>query len=211
MRSTASGATSLSVIPFPFWFTSGIAFPTAAQFPLATGLPTTDGVPFQGDFDGDGQTDLAFYDLATATWYMDDSKTGLASFPLGTVNSSVPVVGYFNANLPEEAGVYTFANGQGTWSVDAGNKGVVNQTFPASGQVPAGDTTIPVPGDYTGVGYDELAVYVRQTGQFLVQVPGTTTTLTILPPTGIPDLTSLVPVPGNYNPHLLIRQPSPAH
>ena len=60
---------------------------------------------------------------------------------------------------------------------------------------------IPVPGDYTGVGYDELAVYRPSTGQFLVLVPGangTTTTETISIP-GISvrrDLSSLVPVPG---------------
>ena len=73
----------------------------------------------------------------------------------------------------------------------------------------AGD--IPVPGDYTGVGYDELAVYRPSTGQFLVQVPGTSTPLVISLPAGTPDLSSLVPVPGNYNPYLNPSRPSVAH
>ena len=32
-------------------------------------------IPFQGDFDGDGLTDLAYYEPSNATWYMYDSKT----------------------------------------------------------------------------------------------------------------------------------------
>ena len=64
---------------------------------------------------------------------------------------------------------------------------------------------IPVPGDYTGVGFDELAVYRPSTGQFLVQVPGTTAPDVISIPGiggGTPDVSSLVPVPGNYKPVL---------
>ena len=75
------------------------------------------------------------------------------------------MVGYFDANAPEEVAVYTLANGQGTWSIASGITGLRTVAF---GQ--AGD--IPVPGEYTGVGYDELAVYRPSTGQFLVQVPG---------------------------------------
>ena len=41
-------------------------------------------IPFQGDFDGDGKTDLAYYQPSTATWFMYDSKSQTASsFVLG--------------------------------------------------------------------------------------------------------------------------------
>ena len=76
-----------------------------------------DVVPFQGDFDGDGLTDLAYYQLSTATWYMDDSLRGTSSFVLGTPNSSLPVVGYFDVNGPEEMAVFTIVNGKGVWSI----------------------------------------------------------------------------------------------
>ena len=73
--------------PAAFWFTSGTAF------------GPSDVTPFQGDFDGDGLTDLAYYQSSTATWYIDNSQNKtITSFTLGTPNSSIPVVGYFNAN-----------------------------------------------------------------------------------------------------------------
>ena len=42
---------------------------------------------------------------------------GTSSFVLGTANSSLPVVGYFDANGPEEMAVFTIVNGQGVWSI----------------------------------------------------------------------------------------------
>ena len=71
----------------------------------------------------------------------------------------------------KRSAVFTIVNGQGVWKIANGQTVTFGQT---------GD--IPVPGDYTGVGYDELAVYRPSTGQFLVLVPGaggTTTTETI--------------------------------
>ena len=159
--------------PAAFWFTSGTAFGPSSV------------TPFQGDFDGDGFTDLAYYQSSTATWFMFDSKANaMSSFALGTPNVSLPVVGYFNANAPEEAAVFT----NGVWTIANGRTVTFGQ---------AGD--IPVPGDYTGVGFDELAVYRPSTGQFLVQVPGTTPTTKMIPIPGIGGGTPNVPVPGAYD------------
>ena len=164
----------------PIWFTSGMAFGPA------------NAVPFQGDFDGDGKADLAYYQLNTATWVVEDSKTGgVSSFVLGTANSSVPVVGYFDANAPEEMAVFTIVNGQGVWSIASG----VSPRTVMFGQ--AGD--IPDPGNYDGLGYDQLAVYRPSTGQFLVLEPNGTTETLNLGVSNSPDLSSLVPVPGAYD------------
>jgi subtilisin-like proprotein convertase family protein len=228
---------------------------------------TANVVPFDGDFDADGLTDLAYYNLSTATWTIDYSSkyqpfvftgtlttgsatvtgisntTGLTigqdvtgtgipsgttiltingltatvtlsanatasgsqsltatvppvSFTMGTANSSVPVVGRFDANGPTEPAVFTInSQGQGVWSIASALTGTYTVTFGQTGD-------IPVPGDYGGLGYDQLAVYRPSTGQFLVYNPSTPnspTTLTIPGISTSPDLSSLVPVPGQYD------------
>ena len=149
--------------------------------------------PFQGDFDGDGYTDLAYYQSSTATWFMYDSKSNtVSSFALGTPNSSVPVVGYFDANAPEELAVFTVVNGQGVWTIASAISGLRTVTFGQSGD-------IPVPGDYDGLGYDELAVYRPTTGNFYVLEPNGTTKTLPLNVGSSPDIKKLVPVPGQYD------------
>jgi len=171
-----------SPAPPPFWFTSGTSFGPANV------------IPFQGDFDGDGYTDLAYYQSSTATWYMDDSKSNaVSSFALGTPNSSLPVVGYFDANAPEEAAVFTInAQGQGVWTIVSAFTGIRTVTFGQTGD-------IPVPGSYDGLGYDQIAVYRPSTGNFYVLEPNGNTETLKLGVGSSADLTSLVPVPGQYD------------
>ena len=193
-----SGATILSVNGTTSITLSANA--TASGFQTLSASTPANVVPFQGDFDGDGKTDLAYYQLSTATWYMYDSRSQTtSSFALGTPTSSIPVVGYFDVNAPEEVAVYTVVNGQGVWSIASAITGLHTVTLP----FPVQATDIPVPGNYDGVGHDELAIYRRTTGQYLVDDNGTTETINI-PGIGVgtPDLSSLVPVPGNYDPHL---------
>ena len=169
--------------PPPWFGSSGV--------PYAFG--PSNAVPFQGDFDGDGYTDLAYYQLSTATWYLNDSSQGTSSFQLGTPNSSVPVVGRFDANGPDETAAYTIVNGQGVWSIVSASAGLRTVTFGL-----AGDT--PVPGDYLGLGYDQIAVYRPSTGQFLVLNPANNNTVVLdLGLGNSADLASLVPAPGAYD------------
>ena len=197
-NATASGAKSLTASPGQ-WLVQptsvGPANPAAFWFTSGTAFGPSNVTPFQGDFDGDGLSELAYYQSSTATWYIDNSQNKtITSFTLGTPNSSVPVAGYFNANGPEQVAVFTIVNGLGVWKLSSGQTVTFGQT---------GD--IPVPGNYTGVGYDEMAVYRPSTGQFLVRVPGaggSTTTQTISIPgigVGTNDLSSLVPVPEAYD------------
>jgi hypothetical protein len=190
---TASGVQSLTADP-GVWLLEptsvGPANPSAFWVASGTAFGPSNVTPFQGDFDGDGYTDLAYYQSSTATWYMYDSKSNsTTSFALGTANLSIPVVGYFNVKGgPEEVAVFTIVNGQGVWTVAGGSPVTFGQ---------AGD--IPVPGDYSGLGYDQLAVYRPSTGNFYVLEPNGTTETLNLGVGGSPDLSSLVPVPGAYD------------
>jgi large repetitive protein len=170
-----------SPAPPPFWFNSG------------TPLGTSNAIPFQGDFDGDGQTDLAYYVPSTATWGMVDSKSKtFTSFALGTPNVSVPISGYFDANAPDEIGVFTIQSGMGVWSIVTATSGVRTVLFGAAGD-------IPVPGDYLGLGTDQIAVYRPSNGDFYVMQPNGSVTTLNPGVGGSPDLSSLVPVPGAYD------------
>ena len=173
----------------------GPAIPPAPGFWFASGTPfgPSNAIPFQGDFDGDGKSDLAYYVPSTATWAMVDSRSvTLSTFVLGTPNLSVPVVGYFDANAPEEVGAYTYVPGQGgVWNILSSTGGMRTVTIPIEVQ---GD--IPVPGAYDGLGYDQLAFYRPSTGIFYVLQPGGT--IEQLNP-GQGGSANLLPVPGAYD------------
>jgi subtilisin-like proprotein convertase family protein len=166
---------------------------------LAATVPANEVVPFDGDFDGDGVSDLVYYNLATATWTLFESSNaavqGPTTFSMGTPGASLPVVGHFDANGPSEEAVFTInAQGNGVWTVASVLSG--NHVF---GLGTAGD--IPLAGDFDAIGYDEAAVYRPSTGQFFVDNPITNQveTFTIPGLSSSADLASMVPVPGQYD------------
>ena len=89
----------------PTWFASGTALGTATDIPL------------QGDFDGDGKTDLATYNFTTAIWTFNDSSRGVSSFVFGTPSISLPVVGNFDGPGVTEFGVFDIVNNVGHWTI----------------------------------------------------------------------------------------------
>ena len=118
--------------------------------------------------------------------------TGSRRSRLGTANSSIPVVGYFDANAPEEMAVFTIVNGQGVWSIASG----VTPRTVTFGQ--AGD--IPAPGNYDGLGYDQVAVYRPSYRAVLgAGAEWFYGNAEPLASADQPDLSSLVPVPGAYD------------
>jgi hypothetical protein len=156
------------------WFIQGVSPGTGTNY----GSGTLD-VPLQGDFDGDGRTDLAVYRPSTATWLINQSTSGLISFGFGQPNVDIPVVADFNGTGRSVVGVYRPTTGQ--WFI-AGATGAP-QTFGGLGD-------IPVPGDYDGVGHAELAVYRPSTGQFFIA--GHANPIQVGQP-------GEVPVPGAYD------------
>ena len=114
-------------------------------------------IPFQGDLDGDGKTDLILYRPSTSQWFVQESSGGFQQYNFGAPGD-IPVVGDFDGVGHDELAVYQPSTGQ--WFV-AGHAGVF-ATF-------GGPSDIPVPlRNYYGTGQDVLAVFRPSTGQWFV-------------------------------------------
>ena len=122
----------------------------------AFGSGTLD-IPFQGDLDGDGKTDLILYRPSTSQWFVQESSGGFQQYNFGAPGD-IPVVGDFDGVGHDELAVYQPSTGQ--WFV-AGHAGVF-ATF-------GGPSDIPVAlRNYYGTGQDVLAVFRPSTGQWFV-------------------------------------------
>jgi hypothetical protein len=197
----------------PFAFTGTLTSGSAT----VTGVSSSTGLTIGQDVAGPGipaGTTILAINTLTQTIKLSANATAGGSqsliatappitFTMGTANSSVPVVGNFDLNGPTEPAVFTInAQGQGVWTIASAITGTHAVTFGQTGDSP-------VPGDYNAAGYDQLAVYRPSTGQFLVYNPGSPSNPTVISIPGIstgvsgsspsPDLSSLVPVPGQYD------------
>jgi subtilisin-like proprotein convertase family protein len=164
------------------WFIQGVPPASGISFGSATGS-----IPFQGDFDGDGKNDLAYFNPSTDTWSIQRSSLGFINFPLGTPGS-VPVVGDFDGDGVSDVGSFVPATGK--WTLSESTNGLQTATFPSNPQ--AGD--IPVPGNYDNTGKSELAVYRPSTGQWIINGPSGQYTVAFGGPNGMD-----IPVPAAYN------------
>ena len=154
------------------------------QAPLS-GSSTLD-VPLTGDFDGDGNADLAVYRPSTAQWFVAGSATSytgrlLATF--GAANLDLPAPAAYTGGDTTVPGVYRPTTGQ--WFIYEGGAGK-NITVPHL--FPTGAT--PVPGNYNNTGKDEPATYANSVW-------------TIDGPAGLYTIrfgaASDIPVPGAYD------------
>ncbi|MCP5487995.1 MAG: VCBS repeat-containing protein [Verrucomicrobia bacterium] len=158
--------------------------------------PTQPTIPVSGDYDGDGISDLAAYEMSTGLWYIRPSSTNsFTQYNLQWGDSSmIPVPGDYNGD-----GVYDLALYQpttGNWFI----RTITNGPPITFGQNWGDASMDPAPGDYNGDGIFDLAVYQRTTGNWFIRSLG---------PIGpaYPPITfgqnwgdaSMIPVPGDYN------------
>ena len=142
------------------------------HYPLNTGLFASAYTAFRkivalpqitdGDFDGDGKTEIALYRPATGVWYILKSSTNFTcydAYPFG-VSTDVPVSGDYDGDGKNDIAVYRPATG--VWYILESSTGLTRY-------LPFGlSTDRPVPDDYDGDGKTDVAVYRPSTGVWYV-------------------------------------------
>jgi hypothetical protein len=177
------------------WTFSGVP-PTSSQtFGSLVSSSTLD-IPFTGDFDGDGITDIAVYTPSTNTWDIKRSLLPELIFKQGKAGD-IPVVGDFDGDGITDVGVYTPTTG--VWTVSESTVGTVT-LGPIGGAYTLLASDIPVPGNYDNTGKAELAVYRAAANAFYINGP-TGVYARVLSTGTAGD----VPVPGDYNNSLTSR------
>ncbi|WP_254054149.1 Ig-like domain-containing protein, partial [Singulisphaera sp. GP187] len=150
------------------------------------GVGTLD-IPIQGDFNGDGKSDLAYYRPSTAQWFVQGIMSGVQ---YGQSFVDIPVPGDYLGTGTTSIAIYRPTTGE--WFIPN-----------SPGPIPqfGGPGDIPVPGDYDGVGRTQLAIYRPSTGQFFIA--GHAQPLQV----GAP---GQIPVPGAYDNTVTSHKTEPA-
>jgi CubicO group peptidase (beta-lactamase class C family) len=121
-------------------------------------------IPLAGDFDGDGEVDLGFFDPRRSEFVLSESSRGLGAPPLRFVfggRSVLPIVGDWDGDRRATVGVYDPATG--TFELKNSNAaGAPDQSF-EFGPIGHG---YPVAGDFEGSGVDQVGVYDTATNRF---------------------------------------------
>jgi hypothetical protein len=137
-------------------------------------IRTGGGAPAMGNYDGQGNWELAEANRTTGMWTTAGSR-GEFSFPApatvsapqtpsGGVPQPMPVPARYDGNNTTEAAWYRPADAM--WFIEGHAPIQFGAPIPATG--PA-EFDIPVPGDYNGDGVDELAVYHPSDSTFHIQ------------------------------------------
>ncbi len=126
--------------------------PTPPPPPRLTG-------PVNGDYDGDGGTDLSVFRRDTGQWFVTTSA-GAVSQSIWGVGTDVPVPGDYDGDRRADTAVYRPSTGE-WWVARSAAGGWTRAVWGVS-------TDVPVPADYDGDGRTDLAVYRPATGEWWI-------------------------------------------
>src|SRR5690606_23017969 len=106
-----------------------------------------------GDFDGDGDTDIAVFRRTSGRWYIEGTP---GSVQWGVAND-IPVAADYDGDGDTDMAVFRPSTGR--WYVNG---------IAGSIQWGSGGTDIPVPGDYDGDGSADIAVFRTTSGRWYI-------------------------------------------
>jgi hypothetical protein len=109
------------------------------------------------DFNGDGSSDVAFYQQSAGNWYADVSGSGGATLATGWGAGTAPLVGDFNGDGKADIAQYSHS---GNWYTVV--TGVGGQTLVTGWGI--GNSNIPFVGDFNADGKSDVGYYNPTTG-----------------------------------------------
>jgi hypothetical protein len=110
----------------------------------------------RGDFEGDGNADVAIYRPGEGNWYILPSSTGSYYLRQWGLSTDSIVSGDYDGDGKADYAVWR--PGEGNWYIIRSSDGGVIQTQWGTGTL-FPDSDVPVPGDYDGDGKTDIAVW----------------------------------------------------
>jgi FG-GAP-like repeat len=152
----------------PAWIDKGPCDSGCPLFvaPIGTAVaPTSSGdVPAPGDYDGDGQIDVAVFRTSTGEWLIAQSTAGVQRVLWGAPGD-VPMPADYDGDRKTDIAIFRPATAE--WFVLNSSTGMPTRTvfgFPSG----AGSRDMPMAGDYDRDGRADLGIYRATTGDWFV-------------------------------------------